>query len=1100
MRPCTANRRNLPCAALFVAAAVASCLLASSAPAQERSDKLLPVIPQPREFTLKEGEGFSFDRAVVIALGDPNCAEDRLAAETLQGDVRSRFQIEVPIKAVGHVSAGARVVLIGMPGRDPSVREACRKRSIAADETLGPEGYVLDADGGGVVVAATASSGVFYGVQTLRQLVKTADGAARVRGVSIRDWPVMRYRCVQDDVSRGPIPTMDYFKYQIRTLSEYKINMFCLYVEHVFKFEKHPKIAPAAGHLTAADIRELVAYGRKYHVELLPQIQSFGHQYHVLKHPEYEDIRETPRGGGVFCPLVERTYEVLGDFYSEYLPCFDSKFIHVGCDETQELGTGRSKEKAQEIGVDMLYLQHMTRLLGLLKPYGKRPMFWGDIALHYRNTLAPKLSRDYIVMNWTYGGADSFEDRLKVFADAGFDQFVCPGISCWSMIFPDYINARRNIANFVRDGAKYNALGMLNTAWDDDGENLTNWNWYGFLFSADCAWRPGEVTDADFDAVFPRSFYGIAGDDVSKAVILLSECNKVLGVPGASDSIFWEDPFTGKSPVSAANFWARARKLHDMANEALAILETQRPKVARNAETFDFLTFPARRFAHLARKFIVAHELGQSYRGAFDKADDRALVERALAEGILKLEQLKTDLYDLREEYARLWLQENRPYWLDRILARYDGLARTYANKAEQLQKTLNDYRVSAALPEPEVLQLAERSLAQRKRVAARMDAPKAFAQAEWWNSAWRCRALVKLQNGNAAKSNYPVEVQFNFADLLGQARTEDLFDEKSVRVVEYDGAGKVKGEVACQLDKAENFDKARRPTGRVVWIADGELPPRMERWFYVYFDVEGGMPKPTPEVKDPIRTYDAECRPKGPHPEGSKWVENSRYKILLGRQGGHLYIWEVKALNNLDITHPGETSWAGFNDTGRVARDEILDLVCEASGPVLVRYRAGRADGFHKTLNFYRDLPLVETHLGFAVNFFWDYDNARNMVEGRPRPGRYAFSNGEEDFIPLKPGELSLMCKSPCFWGVRYREDGLATGLVTPDDLASHRVGPGGGMGGCGIEGGRNPVAHFVSFADVVAEPKKLAETVQRTYAVGSQPQVFVAAAEKRP
>jgi len=74
---------------------------------------------------------------------------------------------------------------------------------------------------------------------------------------------------------------------------------------------------------------------------------------------------------------------------------------------------------------------------------------------------------------------------------------------------------------------------------------------------------------------------------------------------------------------------------------------------------------------------------------------------------------------------------------------------------------------------------------------------------------------------------------------------------------------------------------------------------------------------------------------------------------------------------------------------------------------------------------------------------------------------------------IPLKPGEQNFGCKSPCLWGVRYREDGLAIGLVTPDDRASHHIGPGGGMGGCGIEGGQVRVSHFVTFATCSRTPR---------------------------
>ncbi|MBM4079572.1 MAG: hypothetical protein FJ278_07725, partial [Planctomycetes bacterium] len=871
----------------------------------------------------------------------------------------------------------------------------------------------------------------------------------------------------------------------------FKVNVFCLYVEHVFKFEKHPEIAPEGGEITAQQIRELISYGKKHHIELLPQIQSFGHQYHILKHPQHAELREMEKGGSVFCPLNEGTYKLFAELYSEFVPIHESPFFHVGCDETHELGQGRSKEKAAEIGVDGLYLQHMKRLADILKPYGKRLMFWGDIALHYRDMI-PKLPKDFVVMNWTYGAAESFTARLEPFKAAGLDQWVCPGVSCWSQIFPNYVNARKNIKNFVRDGHAMGALGMLNTAWDDDGENLTEYNWYGFLWSAECAWRPDAADEAAFDAHFAPVFYAADAPELTEAVSLLSSLHAALPLRQASDAVFWEDPFTGKTPMAMTKFGERVKQVAEASAKALALVQQGKPKARRNAENADFLAFAARRWNFLARKFLVADEVAAAYRRAAEEPQNRPAASSALKDSAGKLRALAEEVLRLRDEYRRLWLIENREYWLASITGRYDALASRLETKSKQLEDALAKYEQSGLLPEPERLGLQERQMAQRSRSAQALQPPKGFAQScKWWNADWRCRALVKVDAGTLERVDYPVELALNFTKLLKDANVEGAFDPQSVRVVEYAADGALVGELPSQFDPSAKFDAKQNAAGNVVWLAKGKTAAKSARFFGVYFDVAENGPKPVPSYEG-VKTYDGE--------KGMKWVENARIKTLLGPEGGHAYVWQVKALDGLDITQPGETNWAGFLDV-RGYRSEPFTLTCEAKGPVLVRYRMTASDGFCKLVNFYGNLPWCEMFLSLAVDYAWDFDNADTMSATSKTPGKYLFSDGAMGEV-LKPGELSVSGHNT-FWGAKFRPDGLTLGNVTPDDRLQHRVGPGGGMGGVGIEG-RGMATHFVTFADVTrgdaAHVTELMNALQRTLCVTNAPTVSLASSERKP
>ena len=97
-----------------------------------------------------------------------------------------------------------------------------------------------------------------------------------------------------------------------------------------------------------------------------------------------------------------------------------------------------------------------------------------------------------IVMNWQYGARDDFWSDIKPFQDAGLQQFVCPGAQNWNQIFPNLEAARKNIVNFVRDGQKAGAIGMMNTTWDDDGESLFETSWYSIVLGAAASWQEGD--------------------------------------------------------------------------------------------------------------------------------------------------------------------------------------------------------------------------------------------------------------------------------------------------------------------------------------------------------------------------------------------------------------------------------------------------------------------------------------------------------------------------------------------------------------------------------------------------------------------------------
>ena len=661
------------------------------------------LIPQPRQITVKP-ETFRLANHTRIVLADPRSVDDRFAANDFANDLQETARLATRISN----SSARHAILVGSLDL-PSVQAALKRFGLSVPASLDAEGYVLTVNANEVVIAGKTPAGTFYGLQTLKQLVRGEGPAAFIPAVEIIDWPALRWRGVSDDISRGPVPTVDYIKRQLRTFAAFKLNMHSFYMEQTFASRSHPLIGPAGGSLTPDEIRELVAYARRYHIELVPEQQTFGHLHKALKLEKYSELAETPHGD-VLSPQQEGSYKLVADWYRELNELFPGKFFHLGADETFELGEGQSREAARARGLGTVYFEHLNRVRELLRPYNRRLMFWGDIALSHPELIG-SVPKDMIVMNWDYGPKDDYLPRIKPFKDAGLEQFVCPGVHNWNQIFPNLDAATKNIGNFVRDGQASGALGMMNTSWDDDGEALFEMTWYGIVFGAAAAWQNQAVDRDAFDESFDWAFFRSDGDEFTEALHALGSVNGLLGI-GSSDELFWRDPFTANFQRQARTLASQLREMRLAVEHADESLLRNESKARRNRSMISAMRFAAQRFDHLGRRLQVMEKFSQDYWNAYLNLADRAKVGRLRnywGNVYNSLREMTEELTILRESYRRQWLAENRPYWLDSILARYDQAAAMWLTKSKALAEAVRNYNSTSILPNPEEFGLGPR-------------------------------------------------------------------------------------------------------------------------------------------------------------------------------------------------------------------------------------------------------------------------------------------------------------------------------------------------------------------------------------------------------
>jgi hexosaminidase len=711
------------------------------------SDPSLKLIPMPREVSDTALQPLA--SGVQINCASPCAPEDTFAID----DLKSWFATQ-DISVNTTSPTNLLVTRYGTPlansiyaGSVPP--SASRDASQAAmPDTMKPEGYAIIPDGKGLAITAASDSGIFYALQTVKQLVTGYGANAVLHTARIRDWPAMKYRGLDDDLSRGPVTSLDFEKKLIRTLAAYKINLYSPYFEHTAAYASNPLIAPPGGVITASDAAALVAFARPYHVTIVPEQEAFGHLHNALIWEQYQPLAETPHGA-VLSPAQSGSVTLIEQEFAELAAEYPGPFLHIGADETSDLGVGQTKPDVDTRGLGPVYLDFMQQVVTALQPLHRKLLFWGDIAQGSPELLKalPQSFKDStIAIAWEYNPQPKgFTKFLTPFTDAGFETWVSPSVHNFRVVYPDNNMALLNIQQFTRDGQQLGSTGQLNTIWNDDGEGLFNQDWYGILFGAAAAWQPGESSIQAFEQSYAQVFHGDATGALNQAQIELMAAHAVLKdqakAGNATNNIFWLDPWSKDGQKIAAQVRPYTHDLRMHAEAALTLIAQARAAAGPNPETtpssqsgasamydaakygaaasalrepdaIDAMELGARRMDFIGLKFQLADEMASAYERAFAASTSadrktRATVSREIGDlnGVNgRIQDLRNGYTLIRDLYESAWLRSNRPYWLRNILEQYDYTTQIWLARADKVHSVQRQWADSKTLPTPEEL------------------------------------------------------------------------------------------------------------------------------------------------------------------------------------------------------------------------------------------------------------------------------------------------------------------------------------------------------------------------------------------------------------
>ena len=625
----------------------------------------LPVLPYPQ--IVQQGKvGISLSPNIRFAL----VSLDKRAGSNLQEHWK-RFAggFETSLK-------GDQQVTLGLLGKNKDFDALIGNTASSYLGKIGQEGYILILNDKQRVIAANTETGLFYGLQSLKQLIRDRWD----KEIVIVDWPSFPHRVIYDDISRGPISTVSYIKQQIERMAEVKINGLSFYIEHVVQPYSHPDFAPDSGKLTIPQIKELSAYAAKHHMQLIGSFQSFGHFEKILALPQYKSMGETST---LISPLDPKARSFLENVIGELCDAFGSPYFNVNCDETFDLTKGRSKKYIDSIGAARFYADHLQFLYDILKRHNKTMMMWGDVALEHEEVL-DMLPKDIVYLTWEYGDKKSYDQWILPFKKRGLNYMVCPGILNSYRMFPDMTMAKANIRGFINEGVKQNASGVITTIWDDGGTYLFSGDWYGVYVAADKSWNADTKPEASFDDRYEWNAYGTKNGAYVKALNKLMELRSLPITYNLNDQVWRQKILPDQGQQLIVN--------NASTKAALSIIEESDRLLASANAKGHTADITALQFAIDQYKLIVDARV--QLVGVARKYNTIQMAEDQKKTGTLRQAQavvyeLKRRHQEIKERFRTAWLKENQPYWLDVILQSYDKRIRDLKELSDNLDRAI---------------------------------------------------------------------------------------------------------------------------------------------------------------------------------------------------------------------------------------------------------------------------------------------------------------------------------------------------------------------------------------------------------------------------
>jgi len=548
-----------------------------------------------------------------------------------------------------------------------------------------PFSYVLDGKGhkeyyqlsvkpSGVRVVAHTPAGLFYAVQTLRQLGPISPV------VEIEDQPAIAYRGVMMDFAHGALLTVEEIKRQIDFLARWKVNQYYFYNEVSMELKGYESLNIGAAY-TQQQIKEIVAYGQLRQMDVVPFVAFYGHLHDLLKREKYASLG-IGKYGEELDPRNPRVQTVLRDWIGQYAKLFTSPFVHVGFDETWE--TNRiSEEVDSSVHSEQLWLQHLDFVQKEWKKYGKTVLAWTDMNNYYPDILS-RFPPGAIPVVWEYspdtGAIDHYLDPVL---KEKRPFFIQNAVSGWGHIYPSATYTYDNMDLTLKAGIEHGTMGDITSVWTDAVEPFIRPSWSFMAYGCIGAWQGSAPERQHFIDRYCRILYPRMATQMRTALDSLAASIETLtgvlgkntsNLPGGTIIESWSNPFSAYYLANSRGHLAALKMVRRQVEEAETQLALALGKAGREDSVFiRSLLVSAQLVHYTASRFLWAVVICDRWNEAMlgKKKNDFVYYDIGyICHGYIQ--DMLDEAGELKTVYANAWLSESQPYRLNTMLGRWD--------------------------------------------------------------------------------------------------------------------------------------------------------------------------------------------------------------------------------------------------------------------------------------------------------------------------------------------------------------------------------------------------------------------------------------------
>ena len=457
------------------------------------------VLPTPQKVELQSGDT-EFNDAWVYDAG--KLAKDHSAVRSLLRDLQEFHSLE--LKPLSNQTKNV-------------IRLSIAKGAVQTgdDPELAKQGYRLKIAPGLIEISGNTEQGLFYGVQTLLQLLKPSPrGTLLLPLATIEDWPKLQLRFLHWDTKHHQ-DRIETLKRYLDWAARFKVNMIAFELEDKFEYPTNPIIG-APGAFTTAEMQEIVNYGLERFIQIVPNIQAPAHLAYALKHQQFAHLR-ADGNNYQSCLCDEDVYKLIFQMYDDVIKATKGvDYLYVSTDEVYYASIcAKCGKPDNEENRSLKWVEFVRRARDFAAARGRRILVWAEYPLLPEHV--KMIPPDVI------DGVIGEEEYLKSENEMGMRQLAYTSMQGAEFLFPNhlpnYANAGGDMGpssgrlqgafEYIAKGRIWRGkpIGVFAAAWGDSGLHSETF-WLGWATVAAYGWKPGAPAVEQVVAEFMNLYYG----------------------------------------------------------------------------------------------------------------------------------------------------------------------------------------------------------------------------------------------------------------------------------------------------------------------------------------------------------------------------------------------------------------------------------------------------------------------------------------------------------------------------------------------------------------------------------------------------------------